>query len=406
MSTIKVIGVFSIIFGCFAMLYPRFLHPIVLKTFGMTQKSLENDILSNVQSPKIAAMNQNRPRPGEDSRPIRPNAHPGLRAASEMRAQQQQAGSGRGMMGIVLPMYAVGIVLYLIYTLVKVFSKKCDTEKKEKDPLAQLRNFKYDDCKGKFTFSDDFDPEDDFRDYLHKKHKQQELEELISKADDRHITELEMRQLQQRLEETETQMTRILQAMQSVQQHVSGVVDRAAGNMKNPSTDEDLIHEKEVNKEEEKKGTTMKPESLKTNEKGGCKVPTSDSTPDLESYEVLRTNSHDSQGSSDYCWLNGSGSTPNSPEVETVSSVIDTFAKKDEESASPEPECSTNSEVQENEKDSSHDIQENEENSNSKDSDYCKTDEQDVTVEDIGSEENCTDDVILRKRKGLPTLND
>uniref|UniRef100_A0A0L8H3R1 Uncharacterized protein n=2 Tax=Octopus bimaculoides TaxID=37653 RepID=A0A0L8H3R1_OCTBM len=215
-----------------------------------------------------------------------------------------------------------------------------------------------------------------------------------------------MRQLQQRLEETETQMTRILQAMQSVQQHVSGVVDRAAGNMKNPSTDEDLIHEKEVNKEEEKKGTTMKPESLKTNEKGGCKVSTSDSTPDLESYEVLRTNNRDSQGSSDYCWLNGSGSTPNSPEVETVSSVIDTFAKKDEESASPEPECSTNSEVQEKEKDSSHDIQENEENSHSKDSDYCKTDDQDLTVEDIGSEENCTDDVILRKRKGLPTLND
>lgn len=39
-----------------------------------------------------------------------------------------------------------------------------------------------------------------------------------------------MRQLQQRLEETESQMTRILQAMQSVQQHVSGVVDRASAN--------------------------------------------------------------------------------------------------------------------------------------------------------------------------------
>ena len=51
---------------------------------------------------------------------FQPGHHPGLRAASEMRAQQQQAGSGRGMMGIVLPMYAVGIVLYLVYTLVKV----------------------------------------------------------------------------------------------------------------------------------------------------------------------------------------------------------------------------------------------------------------------------------------------
>ncbi|XP_052829357.1 resistance to inhibitors of cholinesterase protein 3 [Octopus bimaculoides] len=390
MSTIKVIGVFSIIFGCFAMLYPRFLHPIVLKTFGMTQKSLENDILSNVQSPKIAAMNQNRPRPGEDIRPIRPNAHPGLRAASEMRAQQQQAGSGRGMMGIVLPMYAVGIVLYLIYTLVKVSG------------CYQLILFLM-----LQTYISDFQHLRDCYNLtsMYKRENPGKKESTIN-SEDTIKAELEMRQLQQRLEETETQMTRILQAMQSVQQHVSGVVDRAAGNMKNPSTDEDLIHEKEVNKEEEKKGTTMKPESLKTNEKGGCKVSTSDSTPDLESYEVLRTNNRDSQGSSDYCWLNGSGSTPNSPEVETVSSVIDTFAKKDEESASPEPECSTNSEVQEKEKDSSHDIQENEENSHSKDSDYCKTDDQDLTVEDIGSEENCTDDVILRKRKGLPTLND
>lgn len=86
--------------------------------------------------------------------------------------------------------------------------------------------------------------------------------------------------------------------------------------------------------------------------------------------------------------------------------MIDTFAKKDGESASPEPESSTNGELLEKEKHSLHDLQENEENSNSKDSDYCKTDEQDITVEDIGSEENCTDDVILRKRKGLPTLND
>lgn len=29
-------------------------------------------------------------------------------------------GSGKGMMGVVLPMYAVGIVIYLIYTLTKV----------------------------------------------------------------------------------------------------------------------------------------------------------------------------------------------------------------------------------------------------------------------------------------------
>lgn len=48
-----------------------------------------------------------------------PGPHPGLRAAAEMQKQQSQ-GTGRGMMGIVLPMYAVGICVYLVYTLFKV----------------------------------------------------------------------------------------------------------------------------------------------------------------------------------------------------------------------------------------------------------------------------------------------
>ena len=48
--------------------------------------------------------------------------HPGMRAAAEIRKQMapQQGGGGKGMMGFVLPMYAIGIVLYLLYTLSKV----------------------------------------------------------------------------------------------------------------------------------------------------------------------------------------------------------------------------------------------------------------------------------------------
>jgi hypothetical protein len=45
-----------------------------------------------------------------------------MRAAAEMKkaAMQQSTTGDKGMMGVVLPMYAVGIVLYLIYTLTKV----------------------------------------------------------------------------------------------------------------------------------------------------------------------------------------------------------------------------------------------------------------------------------------------
>ena len=48
--------------------------------------------------------------------------HPGLRAAAEMKKQAaaQQGANGKGIMGVVLPMYAIGIVIYLIYTMTKV----------------------------------------------------------------------------------------------------------------------------------------------------------------------------------------------------------------------------------------------------------------------------------------------
>jgi len=51
-------------------------------------------------------------------------AHPGMRAAAELKktAAQQPATGNKGMMGVILPMYAVGIVIYLIYTLTKVLT--------------------------------------------------------------------------------------------------------------------------------------------------------------------------------------------------------------------------------------------------------------------------------------------
>ena len=49
-----------------------------------------------------------------------PGQHPGMRGAAEMNSQQQKGPGRGGMMGVILPMYAVGIVLYLAYTLFKV----------------------------------------------------------------------------------------------------------------------------------------------------------------------------------------------------------------------------------------------------------------------------------------------
>lgn len=50
--------------------------------------------------------------------------HPGMRAMGEMRKQASETrGSGRGgggIMSMIMPVYAVGIVIYMGYTLYKV----------------------------------------------------------------------------------------------------------------------------------------------------------------------------------------------------------------------------------------------------------------------------------------------
>lgn len=43
MSTLKLIGCVAIIIGCFALLYPRFMHPLVLRLFGLHKGKVEKE---------------------------------------------------------------------------------------------------------------------------------------------------------------------------------------------------------------------------------------------------------------------------------------------------------------------------------------------------------------------------
>ncbi|XP_064602064.1 resistance to inhibitors of cholinesterase protein 3-like isoform X2 [Liolophura sinensis] len=286
MSTARTVAVFAIIVGCFAVLYPRLFHPFVVRLFGGHKPSGSEVPLHPPGHGRRPDMRK--PGEGEDIRShIRPGPHPGLRAAAEMRQQQQQqGGGGRGMMGVVLPMYAVGIVLYLIYTIVKVFSKRQESQRSESERPSQFRDFSYEQREDKFTFGDDFDGEDDYKEFMSKRQKQKELEKLLLKADDRHISEslseYEMRQLQKRLEETEAQMSRILQAMQTVTEKVdeqgtsegSGKQEKSQNDQKPqaapPATD---------------KAQSKDPKDISdTEDKGDKSV---DSTPDTDSFEVV-----------------------------------------------------------------------------------------------------------------------
>lgn len=169
-------------------------------------------------------------RPIRDDNPghMRGGPHPGLRAAAEMKKQAaaQQGSTGKGMMGVVLPMYAVGIIIYLIYTMTKVFGRKEKSENGASgDYLGNhFSDIRYNADKQKFVVGNDDE------DLQRRKviNQQKDLEKLLLKADREDISDVEMLELKRRLLETEAQMARILEAMEAVQQKVGSTVAAAA----------------------------------------------------------------------------------------------------------------------------------------------------------------------------------
>ncbi|XP_074662058.1 uncharacterized protein LOC141914695 [Tubulanus polymorphus] len=189
MTTVKTVAVFVIMFGCFAVLYPKIFHPMILQIFGFGFKSKSKNLHDDGLHPRLHPRERmNSPKASPPY--ARPGVHPGMRAAAEMRKQaaaaQVQQGSGRGMIGYMLPLYAVGIIVYLVYTMSKVFVKS-DSDKKSdvNAPTAAASGDK------------------------------------PSRDPQREIADMEMTLLRKRLEETETQMQRILAAMETVKQRTT-----------------------------------------------------------------------------------------------------------------------------------------------------------------------------------------
>lgn len=243
LSTIRVVVSVVIIIACFSTLYPKFFHPIVMRVLGLAPPKEKPDKMPqdhppNRRMPDERPNGHSRGMPMEDDirRHMRPGPHPGMRAAAEMNKQKQGSSSGRGgMMGMILPVYAFGIIGYLVYTLLKVFGKKGNNQ----DSPFKRRGYS---PPNKVTEQSSLDE---------TSNKLQGLEDLLDKASnvDPNISADEMRELQKRLEETERQMSQILNAMQQVSAKVN----------------------------------TVASETAQTQEKGEV----SDSSPDMSSYEVV-----------------------------------------------------------------------------------------------------------------------
>ncbi|OZC07357.1 hypothetical protein X798_05667 [Onchocerca flexuosa] len=103
--------VIGVIVLCFAMLYPSMLHPFVSSFF---------------RTPPARKTVTNRPpiHPAMSSPRSRPDLHPGMRMTANQQDITTPSSSSKGMFAWMLPIYTVGVVAFLIYTLVKSKKKR------------------------------------------------------------------------------------------------------------------------------------------------------------------------------------------------------------------------------------------------------------------------------------------
>lgn len=111
MSGWKLGVVIGVIILCFGMLYPSMFYPMIASLFSRPQPASEHI--------------PNRPpiHPSMNSPRSRPDMHPGMRMAAA-QAEAATTSSSKGMFAWMLPLYTVGVVAFLIYTLLKSKKKK------------------------------------------------------------------------------------------------------------------------------------------------------------------------------------------------------------------------------------------------------------------------------------------
>lgn len=198
-------AVIAVIVACFAILYPKMFHPMLMFVLGLNRPEPEPE--PKFPHPSMRAG----PLPGNNDRESRmhPGAgpHPGMRMAAQgMGAQQGQGKSSKGMWHWMLPFYTIGVIVFLLYTLSKILWKSPGPKK---HPRYGMR---YNTRRDRFevegaTESSEEDPSVEANDVTER-----------GKLSNR-----ELKGLQSRLNQTETAMQRILEQLETI----SGSVDQA-----------------------------------------------------------------------------------------------------------------------------------------------------------------------------------
>ncbi|CAM1325184.1 Uncharacterised protein g8887 [Pycnogonum litorale] len=209
-STAKSVFALAVVVGCFAILWPKIFFPMMQTALKMTTSNTEDDVTSHRPPHVHSGMGRptEHPNEGIQRKPGRPPIprHPG----QILHNPQQQSTQGGGAMGLIMPVYTIGVILFFFYTLFKVMSKKSD------DKVPILKNLNMDPEHRKFVFSEECDGETNLR-----RRKSSKLEQTIPETeendddDDEDVNhrELELRNLRQRLADTEAAMNRIVKQM-------------------------------------------------------------------------------------------------------------------------------------------------------------------------------------------------
>ncbi|XP_021938613.1 uncharacterized protein LOC110839082 isoform X9 [Zootermopsis nevadensis] len=257
-GTGKTIFILAIVVGCFAVLWPKLFYPM-LQASVSARNHIDNsqghhrqerpphlhpDMLHPALRERGRAIPQSHIIPRVVEKEGRPGPIPGMRPPMGGAGHVVPAPKGTGTMGVVMPIYTIGIVVFFMYTVMKVIFKKPGHSAVNYGDFSSDPDFR------KMVFSEEYvdDHTNSYGDQSQQKVKhdvaptRKTAEENGTKLGwkEHDTRDIEIDHLRKRLEETEAAMERIVAQMGSVPHKLHS----SSGTQLIGAKGEDILNEK------------------------------------------------------------------------------------------------------------------------------------------------------------------
>jgi hypothetical protein len=142
----------SIVFCCFAIITPKILLPLFKQIFGLNEPPSSNSVHNSFERRNPQSVMHK----SAGNIPLQSRGPP-----QQQQQEQTSTSSTRSILVFILPIYAIGIAIYMIYTLFKVYGNNKKDENKnniDSDLDADdggLSNIKWDSINKRFTTIND-----------------------------------------------------------------------------------------------------------------------------------------------------------------------------------------------------------------------------------------------------------